>query len=423
MNNLKTHSEVSSQAPSRAPKGYRSPYAETAPRDMAVSKMDFTHMDLRSQAGRSVARPPPTALTRRRSFSEVGRAQAYGSQQQLARVGRHKEIDMNLAYGSIPPDLADRVDLDPTFSAPSEDKAKSLVRRVEGLLTEAHCLQHGATATIEHLQKNPDAAATVALTLAELSKVVKLMSPSVLGMLKGASPAVFALLASPQFLIGSSIAVGVTVVMFGGWKIVKRVKEQQAAREALAWEGVPLDRPAPLRTQTEISAGMDEALIIDDDLSSIETWRRGIEPFGENESADMELITPVASRATKVHRGKGGADDDDTRSHRSTRTTKTSKTSKSHKSRRPEEVPERKSSRHAGAESVAGSVRSERSSSSRSKRKDKAEVRAIEDGSSRRGDDESIDLPIRPKAQRQGSNMLKALFKHKKESAQELVHA
>ena len=72
-------------------------------------------------------------------------------------------------------------------------------------------------------------------------------------------------------------------------------------------------------------------------------------------------------------------------------------------------MPERKSSRHATAESVAGSERSKKSS----KKKEKVSVKAIEDGRSRKGDD--MEMVFRPKPQRQGSNMLKALFKDKKE--------
>lgn len=321
---------------------------------------------------------------------------------------------MHLAYGDIPPDLADRVDLDPAHQAlTKEDRAKALTRKVEALLDEAHCVKHSATSTISHLQQNPDAAAAVALTLAELSTVITKMSPAFLGMLKGGSPAVFALLASPQFLIGTGAVVGVTVVMFGGWKIIKKVKEQQAARAALAYDGVPMDRPAPLRTQSEFSTGMDEALIMDDDLSTIETWRRGIPASRDDESADYELITPEAAR------DRGYKDDDfDVRSRRSTRTTKTTKTNKTSKTKR-DDVPERKSSRNATAESVAGTERTKKST----KKKEKVAVKAIEDGRSQKGDD--ADMVFRPKPQRHGSNMLKALFKDKKEkdSRSEMVRA
>ncbi|KAL6852506.1 hypothetical protein ACO1O0_007051 [Amphichorda felina] len=414
--NLKTLSEVSSTAPSRAappPGNYRSPYAETS-RDLVISKMDLTHAEMRSMAPSE--RRPPTAMTRPRSMAEfnVARRSSHDARAYPPENGHGKEIDMNLAYGDIPPDLQDRTDLDPErVDDTEEDRAKALIQKVETMLDEADCVRHSAATTITHLQKNPDAAAAVALTLAELSAVITKMSPAFLGFLKGGSPAVFGLLASPHFLIGTAAVVGVTVVMFGGWKIVQKVKEAQAAREALAYEGVPNDRPAPMRTQSEFSTGMDEALIIDDELSSIESWRRGIPEFGEDESADMELITPSADRATRDRYGKGKGDEyDDLRSRRSARTAKTSKSSKSRR-HGERDVPERKSSKHATAESIAGSERTRKSS----KKREKAPLKAIEN---RRVDD-GIDLVMRPKAQRQ-SNMLKALFKTKKEREMEMLH-
>lgn len=272
-------------------------------------------------------------MPRRRSEPEIASHQTRPSRD------AGKEIDMHLAYGDIPPDLADRVDLDPAVV--DEYHANELVRRIESLLEEAQCVQHSATSMIKHLQEKPEAAASVALTLAELSSVVGKMSPAFLNFLKSGSPAVFSLLASPQFLIGTGIAVGLTVVMFGGWKIVKRVQEQQASRAAaaLTWEeSSAAHRPALLMSGQgekqahggEGGSGMvEEALVVDDDLSTIETWRRGILPLGaDNESAEIELITPVADRA---QRDKHGKDDFDVRSHRSTRTTRTDKTSKTAK--------------------------------------------------------------------------------------------
>lgn len=391
--NLKTLSEVSSTAPSKAPSNYRSPYVETAPRDMVLSRPNLADVDARSLAV-TERRPPTTAMTRRQSQMEVGgprrHSYDYGEHQRPAS----KEIDMHLAYGDMPPDLAERVDLDPVHKEVNkEEQAQALVRKVEGILDEAHCIQHSASHTIAHLQQNPEAAAAVALTLAELSTVVSKMSPTFLGLMKGGSPAVFALLASPQFLIGTAAVVGVTVVMFGGWKIVKKVKEAQA--QALAFQGMGQER-APSEY------GMDEAYVVDvdEELSTIESWRRGIVPeFGENETAEIELITPEADRATGNRYSKykeKDADYDDLRSRRSAKTTKTTKSKKKDdKSSKP-------------AESVAGSERSKKTKT----KKEKKPLLALEAGRSGRADDD-FDKVFRPKAQRQGSNMLKALFKNK----------
>ncbi|KYK61090.1 hypothetical protein DCS_02231 [Drechmeria coniospora] len=434
--NLKTLSEVSSTTPSgpRQPAtAHRSPYAETLPRGKALSKLDLNAAEHRAAADESRRMSEPRTAT--------------------DRSGGGKEIDMHLAYGNIPPDLADRVDLDPELG--DEFRARQLVRQVEGLLDEAHCLQHSATAIIKHLQEKPDAAAAVALTLAELSTTVAKMSPAFLGFIKGGSPAVFALLASPQFLIGTGIAVGVTVVMFGGWKIVKKVREaQQAAAppEATALEGAPAatDRRRPLgRARSEYSAGIDEALVVDDELSTIESWRRGIMPSGaDDESAELELMTPEVERA---YRAKHARDDVefDLKSRRSGRTMRTSRTERpsAGKEKDKERAKERAKAKDKGkdkegarqrerererdkdksngktkskrvavpatAESVSGhSERSRKSSSTStgSKSKSRPTVRAIEDGASRRGDPR-MDVIFLPKLRQ--DNMLKAIFRKK----------
>lgn len=122
--------------------------------------------------------------------------------------------------------------------------------------------------------------AAVALTLAEISNIASKMAPGVLTAMKGSAPAVFALLASPQFLIAAGVGIGVTVVMFGGYKIIKKIKAKNAARK----EG-----------------SMDEMMEIDgEEINRINAWRRGIvAPAGDDESVgtsvDGEFITPLAA--------------------------------------------------------------------------------------------------------------------------------
>ncbi|KAI1758025.1 hypothetical protein F4782DRAFT_476124 [Xylaria castorea] len=436
MGNLRTHSEVSSVTPSRPPVAYRSPYAETAPRDMALSRP-------------ALARAPTMpAQTEGMAPVENMYMQRSRSDPVLPETGKKKEIDMNLAYGNIPPDLADRVDLDPAYqAAEKENKARNLMGTIENLLVEAQCVHHTATHIIEHLQGRPETAAAVALSLAELSAIIGKMSPSFLAVIKGGSPAIFALLASPQFLIAAGLTVGVTVVMFGGWKIIKRIK---AAKEAealarmppMAFEAQPAqiaqlteqDQPVyPPYPPTEASQGFDEALVVEEELSTIESWRRGITPFGEDGGADLELISPEADRAIRSQYGG-----DDARSVRTSRTHKSSKSHKSHKTHRSRahddsDIPERKSSRshHEGDDvSEAGSHRSHKSHhshrshqshrsekterSSKSKRSTRTELKALEDGSQDKAN--TIEAVLRPKKE----NMLKSLFKKKKKEDDEL---
>ncbi|KAK1978575.1 hypothetical protein LZ30DRAFT_752053 [Colletotrichum cereale] len=422
-NNLKTHSEVSSVTPSRAPPptAYRGPYAETA-----MGRPAMHHYTTAPTCSESLA----DSATIRGSM--VPRTM---SAPVMAKGHKEKDIDMDLAYGNIPPDLQDRTDLDPLTK---EKEAKTLVARVEGLLDEAKCMHHSATATIAHLQGNPDAAAAVALTLAELSTLLKQMSPAFLSVIKGGSPAVFALLASPQFLIAAGASIGLTVVMFGGWKIVKQIKDAQAQRQAvianaMAFEAQPVPQPIeydyppeqydPYAQSREGSVAYDEAYVLDprldEELSSIESWRRGIAPFGEDGSADMELISPEAARSirgdpdTRTERSfrsqRSSKTHRSSRTERTDRSERTEKSSRSHRSMCESEIPERKSSiarSEKDAESVASSHRSHRSS--KSKRSERVSTLAIEDGSRQKAD-EAIEAVLRPKK----NNMLKTLFKKK----------
>lgn len=508
--NLERLTEVGSTAPSRAPIGYHSPYAETARGSMALSRPNLNPSGVYSGALDAYPQGGGMAVANR-TLSEPNLAQPMPSD--LAEVPKKKkDIDMNLAYGSLPPDLQERVDLDPNYGPDNEEEeeeeeAEGLIEKIEGLLDEAQCMQHSATAIMEQLQQSPERAAAVALTLAKLSTIVGKMTPAFAGALKGSSPAVFALLASPQFLIATGVAVGVTIVMFGGWKIVKRVREQKAKEEALAYEMAQMNinaaaaaaqpqqefygydnqfhpedahqyyqqqRPPTVHPRAHSETGhsqrsMDEALVLDEveELSTIESWRRGIVPFGEDQSADMELISPKANRAIKERwrqesefdirddvtvtasdsvsqaggrrrrkphhggstGGSGRSEVSKARSHRS------------YRSHRDSEVPDRKSSRGLRREDAipeededaksSHSSRSHKSSSrsqashashksSKSKHTSRAGVKAIEDGSRDKSDTLSSILSgsksdVGREKEKKAANMLISMFRKKKE--------
>ena len=188
------------------------------------------------------------------------------------------EIDMDLAYGDLPPSPGSR------NGSPDQRDLLPLVGNVSRLLEEADCLQHSAMATIASLQKNPEAMAAVALALAEVSNLVRKMAPTALISIRNSAPAVFGLLTSPQFLIAGGVAVGLTVVAFGGYKIIKRLKA----------EG-----------QLEKEQSVDEMLEIGGDLKRIEHWRRGVAESDlaslDGTSVEGELITPHAHALSKLN--------------------------------------------------------------------------------------------------------------------------
>ncbi|EXJ89301.1 hypothetical protein A1O3_02367 [Capronia epimyces CBS 606.96] len=183
-------------------------------------------------------------------------------------------IDMDLAYGEF---HAESLMLDPQVEHTlQKQEMSSLVTKCKLLMEEANCAQHSVRAIIAHLQKNPDAMAAVALTLAEISNLASKMAPAALAAFKTGAPTVFAMLAAPEFLIAVGVGVGLTVVMFGGYKIIKRIKARIGDKDE-----EPVDEMLDVR-----------------ELDRIEHWRRGIadtETASVATSVEGEFITPMAA--------------------------------------------------------------------------------------------------------------------------------
>jgi len=226
-------------------------------------------------------------------MGELTRRHTDGMQLQRRHTERHPRnkrssadsIDMDLAYGNLPP---------PVLESKREDEVelKSKMNYLQTLLDEGNCVQHTVTATIDSLQKNPDALAAVALTLAEISNIVAKMAPGALAAMKTSFPAIIALLASPQFAIAAGVGVGVTIIAFGGYKIIKKIRSQNDSNERLLEPGV--EGPQQL-ADGPVSDDVDELR----EISRIERWRRGIADEQANSlgtSVDGEFITPVATR-------------------------------------------------------------------------------------------------------------------------------
>jgi len=197
------------------------------------------------------------------------------SRPRSSRSASMSDIDMDLAYGELPPPL-------PPRRRDEEMELRGQMTKLQQLLEEAHCLQYSATAIIDSLQKNPDQMAAVALTLAEISSLASKMAPGALTALKGAFPVVIALLASPQFMIAAGVGVGVTIIAFGSYKIIKKIQRRKEI------DGTP-----------ESPSEYDELQEINRDISRIETWRRGIadaQASSVGTSVEGEFVTPAAGR-------------------------------------------------------------------------------------------------------------------------------
>ncbi|GAB7337905.1 hypothetical protein MBLNU457_4294t1 [Dothideomycetes sp. NU457] len=197
------------------------------------------------------------------------------SRPRSARSSSMSDIDMDLAYGELPPPL-------PPRRRDEEMELRGQMTKLQQLLEEAHCLQYSATAIVKSLEANPDQMAAVALTLAEISSLASKMAPGALTALKGAFPVVIALLASPQFMIAAGVGVGVTIIAFGSYKIIKKIQRRKEVA------GLP-----------EPQSEYDELQEINQDISRIESWRRGIadaQASGVGTSVEGEFVTPGAGR-------------------------------------------------------------------------------------------------------------------------------
>lgn len=235
-----------------------------------------------------------------------------------SRSASEADIDMDLAYGELPPPLPER-------PQGNEIELREKMTKLQQLLDEANCVQHSVIATIENLQKNPDALAAVALTLGEISTMAAKMAPGVLTSMKTAFPAIIALLASPQFMIAAGVGVGVTVIAFGGYKIIKKIQKRKE-------DSAELKAGSQRQIQDNESVSeYDELYELDSDLSHIEVWRRGIadaEAQSLGTSVDGEFLTPDAGRLLVA---EGVLREEDLKSMRSSKSRKTSKSKKSKK--------------------------------------------------------------------------------------------
>jgi hypothetical protein len=268
------------------------------------------------------------------------------SDQHVSRSRSEPFVDMDLAYGDIPPPLPEK--------RYDDGELKEKASKIEMLLDEANALQHTATAIIENLQKNPEALAAVSLTLAEISAIVGKMGPGVLLTLKGSFPAVAALLLSPQFMIAGGVAVGVTIVALGGYKIIKKIQAQKEVEAPVPMQAMPT--PLPMHAPAPIEDSNNQLDELEpQELSRVEMWRRGIADVEANSagtSVDGEFITPGASRTLVA---AGVLDEDDLKSRRSTRSRKDG-AAKSHRAK------SEKSVRTSASKSVKTSTKTEKTS-------------------------------------------------------------
>ncbi|KAI5811781.1 hypothetical protein DFH27DRAFT_521164 [Peziza echinospora] len=105
------------------------------------------------------------------------------------------------------------------FDPDGDSPLTALLLQLTNILDTFDCLNASITTLVASLSRDPDALAMVGLTLAEIAAVVAKTAPGVIVAAKAAFPIIFALLASPQFLVTA----GASVIILGGYQIVRRV--------------------------------------------------------------------------------------------------------------------------------------------------------------------------------------------------------
>ncbi|KAJ6095655.1 hypothetical protein N7486_006401 [Penicillium sp. IBT 16267x] len=356
----------------------------------------------------------PTEPPRRHTHHDVALRQP-DARPTTARSKSDAHIDMDLAYGEAHPVALAKYS-PPVENGDDQKQLDGLVTRAQWLLEEAHCMQHSATATIAHLQKNPDAMAAVALTLAEISNVASKMAPTALTAFKSAAPAIWALLASPQFLIAAGLGLGVTVVMFGGYKIIKKI---QSGTTGISQE--------PTVVGADEEQEMEELMELNVESGSrVEMWRRGVADFeavSMGTSVDGEFITQRAAALSgidvttaRMERDPRFKFDDET-SMASSRRSRRSRTSRSH-APAPSEGHSKRESRSAPKSSSGLFSRSTKEPSKApsrapsrapSKAPSRASSRAPSKAPSKSGPPSS-EKEKRPKEKKKGPSRLRLMF-------------
>lgn len=145
---------------------------------------------------------------------------------------------------NIPSDVLDMAPA--IFNDPSVRAVSDVLAHVQSLIDELACWTAGITTLISELQKRPDMIAAVGLSLAEISQMITKIAPVALPLLKGSFPTIFALISSPHFAVVAGIGAAATVVVLGGYKIVKNVMAGAQENYDLAYgEDVDDDEAPP----------------------------------------------------------------------------------------------------------------------------------------------------------------------------------
>ncbi|KAK6526146.1 hypothetical protein TWF281_011182 [Arthrobotrys megalospora] len=158
-----------------------------------------------------------------------------------------------------------------------DDHLTALFTQVQDIIDHAAAAQCSVVTLVDALRREPETLAMVGLTLAEISTIVAKLSPAALAGAKLSWPVVFSFLASPQFAIVAGGVIGTTVILIGGYKIIKKMIYGEPAKppEIVDMGGTVVDEgdvkaitaagepPAPTPAVTEITQRVEEIRVND----------------------------------------------------------------------------------------------------------------------------------------------------------------
>ncbi|KAK6343730.1 hypothetical protein TWF730_011319 [Orbilia blumenaviensis] len=158
-----------------------------------------------------------------------------------------------------------------------DDHLTALFTQVQDIIDHAAAAQSSVVTLVDALRREPETLAMVGLTLAEISTIVAKLSPAALAGAQISWPVVFSFLASPQFAIVAGGVIGTTVILLGGYKIIKKMIYGEPAKppEIIDMGGTVVDEgdvraitaagepPAPTPAVAEITQRVEEIRVND----------------------------------------------------------------------------------------------------------------------------------------------------------------
>ncbi|KAK6513210.1 hypothetical protein TWF506_009373 [Arthrobotrys conoides] len=162
-----------------------------------------------------------------------------------------------------------------------DDHLTALFTQVQDIIDHAAAAQSSVVTLVDALRREPETLAMVGLTLAEISTIIAKLSPAALAGAQLSWPVVFSFLASPQFAIVAGGVIGTTVILLGGYKIIKKmiygepakppeiidmggtVVEEGDVRAITAAGEPPAPTPAPAPAVMEITQRVEEIKVND----------------------------------------------------------------------------------------------------------------------------------------------------------------